>query len=78
MDETQGTLFFDICRIISEKRPKAFLLENVKNLKSHDKGNTFKVILKALKELNYTVYSSVLDAKTLRSSTQRKNIHCWF
>src|ERR1039458_2986461 len=41
---TQGTLFFDVARIIGEKRPKAFLLENVKNLVSHDKGNTFRVI----------------------------------
>jgi DNA (cytosine-5)-methyltransferase 1 len=43
-DKTQGTLFFDVCRIIKAKRPKAFMLENVKNLCSHDKGNTFKVI----------------------------------
>ncbi len=63
LDETQGTLFFDICRIIKEKRPKAFLLENVKNLKSHDKGNTFKVIEKTLKKLGYNVTSKVLDAK---------------
>ncbi len=63
LDETQGTLFFDICRIIKEKKPKAFLLENVKNLKSHDKGNTFKVIEKTLKKLGYFVFSKVLDAK---------------
>ncbi|MCS5662441.1 MAG: DNA (cytosine-5-)-methyltransferase, partial [Dehalococcoidia bacterium] len=44
-DETQGTLFFDIVRIIREKKPRAFLLENVKNLKGHDKGNTFRVIM---------------------------------
>ncbi len=63
LDETQGTLFFDICRIIKEKRPKAFLLENVKNLKSHDKGNTFIVIEKTLRKLGYTVSSQVIDAK---------------
>jgi len=63
LDETQGTLFFDICRIIKEKKPKAFLLENVKNLKSHDNGNTFKVIEKTLKNLGYAVYSRILDAK---------------
>lgn len=63
LDETQGTLFFDIARILKEKRPKTFMLENVKNLVSHDKGNTFKVIQNALKELNYTVYSKVLDGK---------------
>jgi DNA (cytosine-5)-methyltransferase 1 len=54
-DEAQGTLFFDVCRIIRATQPKAFLLENVKNLKSHDKGKTFKVILEALDELGYDV-----------------------
>ncbi|WP_319822663.1 DNA (cytosine-5-)-methyltransferase [Tritonibacter mobilis] len=44
-DETQGTLFFDVVRILRHHRPRAFLLENVKNLLSHDKGNTFRVIL---------------------------------
>lgn len=63
LDETQGTLFFDIARIIKEKKPKAFLLENVKNLRSHDKGNTFKVIEKTLRKLGYIVFSKVLDAK---------------
>ncbi len=62
-DETQGTLFFDIARIINEKRPKTFLLENVKNLVSHDKGNTFRVITKTLKELNYSIHFRVLDGK---------------
>ncbi len=47
-DETQGTLFFDVCRIIEKKQPRAFLLENVKNLMSHDKGRTFDVIKRAL------------------------------
>lgn len=66
LDDTQGTLFFDIARIIKEKQPQAFLLENVKNLKSHDKGNTFKVIKKVLEEeLGYTVYSEVINAKGL-------------
>ncbi|MNQ75999.1 DNA-cytosine methyltransferase [compost metagenome] len=63
LDETQGTLFFDIARIIKHKRPKTFMLENVKNLISHDKGNTFKVIQSTLKELNYTIYFKVLDGK---------------
>ena len=53
--KTQGTLFFDVARIIEVKRPAAFLLENVKNLKSHDKGRTFKVIMEALDELGYHV-----------------------
>ncbi|WKK86613.1 DNA (cytosine-5-)-methyltransferase [Marivirga arenosa] len=62
-DETQGTLFFDIKRILKEKRPKSFLLENVKNLVSHDKGNTFKVIQKTLKKLRYNIHFQVLDGK---------------
>jgi len=61
---TQGTLFFDVARIIAEKRPKAFLLENVKNLLSHDKGNTFKVILQTLRnELGYEVHYKVIDGQ---------------
>lgn len=63
LDKTQGTLFFDVVRIINEKRPKTFLLENVKNLKSHDKGNTWKVIMASLEELNYEVFSMVLDGQ---------------
>ena len=61
-DETQGTLFFDVARIISAKQPKAFLLENVKNLQSHDKGRTFDVILRTLRdELGYQVFHKVID-----------------
>lgn len=52
---TQGTLFFDVARIIAAKQPRAFVLENVKNLKSHDRGKTFKVIMKTLEELGYVV-----------------------
>lgn len=62
-DKTQGTLFFDICRILKAKRPKAFMLENVKNLKSHDRGRTFKVITEALEELGYEVFNAVLDGQ---------------
>jgi DNA (cytosine-5)-methyltransferase 1 len=62
---TQGTLFFDVARIIATKRPKAFLLENVKNLLSHDKGNTFKIILQTLREeLGYDVQYKVIDGKS--------------
>lgn len=61
---TQGTLFFDVARIIATKRPAAFLLENVKNLLSHDKGNTFKVILETLRhELGYDVHYKVIDGQ---------------
>lgn len=62
--EAQGTLFFNTANIIRVKRPYAFLLENVKNLISHDKGNTFKVIKKTLEEdLGYTIFPLVIDAK---------------
>jgi len=62
-DKTQGTLFFDVARIIKEKRPKAFMLENVKNLKSHDKGNTFRIIRETLEELDYEVFYEILDGQ---------------
>ena len=62
-DKTQGTLFFDVCRILKAKRPKAFMLENVKNLCSHDKGRTFKVILESLEELDYEVFYEILDGQ---------------
>jgi DNA (cytosine-5)-methyltransferase 1 len=54
-DETQGTLFFNIAQVIAEHRPKAFLLENVKNLASHDKGRTFRIIMRTLRDLGYHV-----------------------
>ncbi|MBY3150912.1 DNA (cytosine-5-)-methyltransferase [Rhizobium laguerreae] len=61
-DETQGTLFFDVARVIKAKRPAAFLLENVKNLKSHDKGRTLDVILRTLREeLGYHVEFAIID-----------------
>lgn len=53
--KTQGTLFFDVARIIKVKQPAAFILENVKNLKSHDKGRTFEVIIETLEELGYWI-----------------------
>ena len=62
-DEIRGTLFFDVCRILKEKRPKAFMLENVKNLCSHDKGRTFQVIKDSLDELNYEVFYAILDGQ---------------
>lgn len=61
-DETQGTLFFDVARIIDAKRPRAFLLENVKNLLSHDKGRTFDVICRTLKDaLGYQIHYRIID-----------------
>ena len=66
MDPTQGTLFFDVARIIEKRRPRAFLLENVRNLKSHDGGNTFRIIRQRLEdELGYEFHYNVLDARAL-------------
>ena len=70
LDETQGTLFFDIARIIKHKMPKAFMLENVKNLLSHDKGKTFKVISDKLTELGYTLNAKVLNSKHFVPNTE--------
>lgn len=62
--ETQGTLFFDVARIIEEKKPLAFLLENVKHLQRHDRGETFRRILKTLREeLGYEVHHRTIDAR---------------
>lgn len=61
--EAQGTLFFDVARIIKAKRPPIFVLENVKNLKSHDKGKTFSVIMQTLDELGYEVADAAITGK---------------
>ena len=62
--KTQGTLFFDVARIIAAKRPKAFMLENVKNLLSHDKGNTFRIMLETLRDdFRYDVHYKVIDGR---------------
>lgn len=74
-DEIRGTLFFDILRILKHHKPKVFLLENVKNLVSHDKGNTFKIILNKLKELNYNVFHKVLNAKDFGLPQNRARIY---
>lgn len=74
-DDTRGTLFFDIARIIKEKRPKAFLLENVKNLKTHDKGRTFNIIESTLRDLNYDVNTIILKAKDFGLPQNRERIY---
>lgn len=61
--DVRGTLFFDIVRILKEKKPKYFLLENVKNLISHDNGNTIRVIIDKLNKLGYTIDFSIIDSK---------------
>jgi len=61
-DDIRGTLFFDIARILEKKKPRIFILENVKQLSRHNKGKTIKTILTTLEELDYKVYSTVLNA----------------
>lgn len=73
---TQGTSFYDIVRILKEKRPKAFLLENVDGLRNHDKGRTYKIIFRTLqKELNYKVDARVLNAANYGVPQHRKRIY---
>ena len=62
-DLAQGTLFFDVCRILDAKKPRAFLLENVRNLISHDRGRTFHIIRSSLEELGYKVFYEILDGQ---------------
>lgn len=73
-NETCGTLFFDIERIIKEKKPKAFMLENVRNLIAHDRGNTFKVITTHLEALGYHIYANVLNALDYGVPQRRERI----
>lgn len=73
-DETRGTLFFDICRVLKEKNPTAFILENVSNLEKHDSGRTLTIMLSALTELGYTVNYSVLNAKNFGVPQNRERI----
>lgn len=74
-DDTRGTLFFDIARIIKEKRPKACLMENVKNLLNHDHGNTFRVIKNTLEGLGYEVYYQVFASKDFGVPQHRERIY---
>ena len=73
-EDTRGTLFFDIVRIVSYHKPKIIFLENVKNLKAHNGGATFKVISKTLDSLNYNIYYKVLNAKDFNLPQNRERI----
>lgn len=74
LNETCGTLFFDIERILKVKRPPAFMLENVKNLIAHDKGNTFKIIKSHLEALGYHVHAKILNALDYGVPQKRERI----
>jgi len=72
--ETQGTLFFDVARIVKEKRPKVVFLENVKNLVNHDKGNTFSVIEKTMRDLGYSFSYKIINAQPY---VPQKRVRCY-
>lgn len=73
--DTRGTLFFDIERILKEKKPQAFLLENVRNLIKHDNGNTFKIIEQTLKDLGYSFYYKVIKATDFNCPQHRPRVY---
>ncbi len=77
-DKTQGTLFFDVCRILKEKKPRAFMLENVKNLCSHDKGRTFNIIYESLNALGYEIFYKILDGQHYVPQHRERIIICGF
>ena len=74
-EDARGTIFFDIARILKVKKPKYFLFENVKNLISHDKGNTFQVIVKTLLDLGYNIRWDVLNSKDFGVPQNRERIY---
>ena len=74
-EDSRGTLFLDIARIIKHHKPKVIFLENVKGFKNHDKGNTFKVIKETLENLGYKVYAQVLNAKDYEVPQNRERIY---
>ncbi len=74
-EDTRGTLFFDICRIIDFHKPQVLLLENVKGFKSHDKGRTFATVRKTLEEMGYNVYSQILNSKDFGVPQNRERIY---
>jgi DNA (cytosine-5)-methyltransferase 1 len=74
-EDTRGTLFFDVARIISSKNPSVVLLENVKGFVGHDKGNTFRVVQRTLEELGYVVHAKVLNARDFGVPQNRERIY---
>ena len=74
-DDTRGTLFFEIARILQDKRPRYLLLENVKGLLSHDKGKTFQTILRVLSEMGYDVKWEILNSKNHGVPQNRERVY---
>jgi DNA (cytosine-5)-methyltransferase 1 len=75
LDDTRGTLFFDICRIVAHHNPQILFLENVKGFKSHDKGKTFQIVKERLNDLGYRVFAQVLNAKDFGVPQNRERIY---
>jgi len=73
--DLRGTLFFDICRIVSYHQPQVILLENVKGFKSHDKGNTFAIVKKNLEDLGYKIFVQILNSKDFGLAQNRERIY---
>ena len=75
-NDTRGTLFFDVARIIKEKQPKAFILENVKGITNHDDGKTLQIILNTLSDLGYDYKYQILNAKHYNVPQHRERWYC--
>lgn len=74
-EDSRGTLFFDVARIVKEKRPKVVFMENVKNFAAHDNGNTLRVVKQTMEELGYTFYQKVLNAVDYGIPQKRERIY---
>ena len=74
-EDTRGTMFFEIARIVKEKQPEVLFLENVKGFKNHDKGNTFKTIAKTLDDLGYNLSAQVLNARDFGVPQNRERFY---
>lgn len=77
-DDTRGTLFFDIARIVKKHKPEVIFLENVKGFKNHDKGKTFNIVKNILEKMGYNVFSEILNAKNFGIPQNRERIYSSF
>lgn len=75
-EDSRGTMFFEVARILKEKKPKAFILENVKGITNHDSGKTLKTILDILDDLGYTYVNKVINAKDIGIPQNRERWYC--
>ena len=75
-EDSRGTMFFEVARILKEKKPKAFILENVKGITNHDNGKTLEIILTILDDLGYTYVQKVINAKNIGIPQNRERWYC--